>query len=65
MKQKVVYLNCGEYSNRKANEDILNKQIGDGWKVKQIALGNNANGACYGYAILEMEDEKPAGIEMN
>lgn len=33
--------------------------------VMWIALGNNSTGCCFGYAILEMEDEKPAGIEMN
>ena len=65
MKQKVVYLNCGEYDTRRANEDTLNKYIEDGWTVKQIALGNNSNGCCFGYAILEMDDEKPAGIDMS
>lgn len=65
MKQKVVYLNCGEYTSRRANEDLLNEHIGNGWTVKQIALGNNSNGVCFGYAILEMEDEKATGIEMS
>lgn len=65
MNQKVVYLNCGEYTSRRANEDLLNNHIADGWTVKQIVLGNNSNGKCFGYAILEMEDGKPAGIELS